>query len=210
MNVINEIKEAGIIAVVRAEDHNQAIALSKAMIAGGINIIEITFTVPNAEVAISELAKMNNVIIGAGTILNQVDAEKAIKNGAQFIVGPNFNKEVLEECKKNNIPYIPGCMTVQEITNALDEGVEIIKLFPASTFGPKYLKALKGPLPDLEVIPTGGVDYNNIEDWLKAGAVAVGVGGELTSGKTKGMATLTELSKAYVKRIKTLKQYFLK
>lgn len=207
MNVIKEIKEAGIIAVVRADDHHQAISLSKAIISGGINIIEITFTVPNAEKAISKLATLNDVILGAGTILKQEDAQKAIENGAKFIVGPNFNLEVLKTCSNNNIPYIPGCMTVQEITNALDSGIEIIKLFPASLFGPKYLKSLTGPFPNLQVIPTGGVNIDNLAEWLKAGAIAVGVGGELTSiGKARGMQALTEASSAYIKEIKALKQ----
>lgn len=207
MNVIKAIKASGIVAVIRAEDHHQAINLAKAISAGGINIIEITFTVPNAQLAINELGNNDNMIVGAGTILRKAEAEQAINNGAKFIVSPNFNLEVLEICNSNNIAYFPGCMTVQEITNALAAGIEIIKLFPASTLGPKYLKAIKGPLPHLQVMPTGGVNLENLGEWIKAGAIAVGVGGELTAiGKTKGMDALTKAASAYVNEIKALKR----
>ncbi|MGY3725080.1 2-dehydro-3-deoxyphosphogluconate aldolase / (4S)-4-hydroxy-2-oxoglutarate aldolase [Granulicatella balaenopterae] len=177
------LEELGVIAVVRGKDKEQAIKSSEAIIKGGIKGIEVTFTVPKAEEVVRELAEKyiddRSVIIGAGTVLDAVTARIAILAGAQFIVSPTFDLATAEICNLFQVPYLPGCMTITEMKDALKAGVDIIKLFPANTFEPKVVKAFKAPLPQLNIMPTGGINLTNMKDWFDAGVVAVGVGGNL-------------------------------
>ncbi|MDC3418014.1 bifunctional 2-keto-4-hydroxyglutarate aldolase/2-keto-3-deoxy-6-phosphogluconate aldolase [Aquibacillus salsiterrae] len=180
---LQQVVDAKVVAVIRADSAERAIELSNACIRGGMKSIELTFTTPQAEQAIAQLAKKYpNLSIGAGTVLDQTTAKIAIQNGAQFIVSPAFDKDTALLCNLYQIPYLPGCMTVSEMKDALTYGCSIIKLFPGSIYGPQAIKQFKGPLPQLEIMPTGGVSEKNIKDWFDAGAIAVGAGGSLTTG----------------------------
>jgi len=206
-NPINIIQKEGIIAVVRADSCDDAIQLSKACFAGGIRVIEITFTVPKANHAIQALIKdyfSEGMVVGAGTVLDIDTARLAINAGAMFIVGPNFSQEVAGICKAYDVPYFPGCMTITEMINAVHAGAEIIKLFPGSVFGPSYVKAVHGPLPNMKIMPTGGVNLDNVIEWFKNGVCAVGVGGELTRPYKDGnYEAVTENAKAFYTKIQS-------
>lgn len=184
--ILERISDIGIVAVVRGESVEEGIRISKACAKGGVPAIEITYTVPGAtEVikALVELNKDNEMVIGAGTVLDAATARIAILAGAQFIVSPAFDKETAKLCNLYQIPYMPGCMTITEMTEAMKYGADIIKLFPGSAFGPSFVKAVKAPLPQANIMPTGGVSLDNIDEWFKNGVVAVGAGGKLASGK---------------------------
>ena len=164
--ILNRLQEAGVIAVVRGDSQEEALQASHAVIKGGMTGIELTFTVPHADEVISELAESykdnEDVLIGAGTVLDAVTARLAIVAGAQFIVSPSFDQETAELCNLYQIPYLPGCMTITEMKTALKSGVDIVKLFPGSAFGPSIVKAVKGPMPQLNIMPTGGVSLDNM------------------------------------------------
>lgn len=188
-DILKRITDVGVVAVVRAENSETAIRISEACIKGGIPAIEVTFTVPDAQSVIAGLARRftaKELIVGAGTVLDPETARIAILAGAQYIVGPNFNPEVATLCNRYQIPYMPGCLTITEMVHAMEAGCDIIKLFPGSAFGPNYVKAVKGPLPQVNLMPTGGVALENVHEWIKNGVVAVGVGGELTGPAKKG------------------------
>jgi len=174
--------------------------------AGGIDAIEITFTIPKAHQVIESLCDTfgNRLVVGAGTVLDSETARIAILAGAKYIVSPSFNLETAKLCNRYQIPYMPGCMTITEIVTALEYGASIIKIFPGSAFGPSYINAVKGPLPQARLMPTGGVDLNNVGEWIKNGCVAVGVGGNLTKG-TPG--EMTEVAKAFVEKIKVARNH---
>ena len=183
LEVLQRMVENGITAVVRAKNEEEAEKIATACIAGGISSIEITFTVSGAENVISSLRKKfskDELIVGAGTVLDAETARLAILRGAEFIVSPAFNPEVAALCNRYQVPYIPGCMTIKEIITAMEAGADIIKLFPGSALGPDFVKAVKGPLPQANLMPTG-VSLDNVQTWIKNGCVAVGVGGELTA-----------------------------
>jgi 2-dehydro-3-deoxyphosphogluconate aldolase/(4S)-4-hydroxy-2-oxoglutarate aldolase len=204
------LKECGVIAVVRGASKIEAIESVKAVQAGGINGIELTFTVPQAEEVIKELVALfegkSEVIIGAGTVLDATTARVAIMAGAEYIVSPCFDKETAEICNLYQIPYLPGCLTISEMKMALKAGVDIVKLFPGSAFGPSILSNYKAPMPQLNIMPTGGVSLDNMNEWLDAGAVAVGVGGNLFVGAATGdYNRVTETAKAYMQRYRELK-----
>jgi len=188
-DILKRITDVGVVAVVRAENSETAIRISEACIKGGNPAIEVTFTVPDAQSVIAGLARRftaKELIVGAGTVLDPETARIAILAGAQYIVGPNFNPEVATLCNRYQIPYMPGCLTITEMVHAMEAGCDIIKLFPGSAFGPNYVKAVKGPLPQVNLMPTGGVALENVHEWIKNGVVAVGVGTELTGPAKKG------------------------
>lgn len=202
---LNKLASAGVVAVVRGDSEEEAIKATQAVIAGGIRGIELTFTIPHADKVIAELKLQyqedERVVIGAGTVLDAATARLAIIAGAEFIVSPSFDLATAQICNLYQIPYLPGCMTVTEIQTALKSGVDIVKLFPGSAFGPKIVKALKGPLPYVDVMPTGGVSLENMEDWFEAGVICVGVGGNLLSEAPKGnFDKVTEMAKLYMEK----------
>ena len=183
--VIQAIKDGGLVAVVRAEDSEQAIRITEACIEGGVAAIELTFTVPFAHQVIETLAKRytkGEIILGAGTVLDPETARIAMLAGSQFIVSPCFNGEVVRLCNRYRCPVMPGVMTVTEAVTAMEAGADILKVFPGELFGPAFIKALRGPLPHAQIMPTGGVSVDNAADWIKAGAVALGAGSALTKG----------------------------
>lgn len=180
-NILSRIKQCGIVPVLRGKDTDKVLKAVQATLAGGVDIIEITFTVPGAVDIIKELSsKMKHTaVVGAGTVLSTKNAEDAIKAGAEFIVSPNVDTDVIETAKKYNKPCMPGAFSPTEVHSAWEKGADIIKVFPASVLGPGYLKALKGPFPDIQLMPTGGVDLENAGKFLEAGAVCLAVGGKL-------------------------------
>ena len=204
--VIQKISDVGIVAVVRAENSEQAMKITDACLEGGVAAIEMTFTVPGAHKVIEDLAKIytkGEIILGAGTVMDPETARIAILSGAQYIVSPYFKAETVKLCNRYRIPCMPGCMTIKEVVEAMEAGADIIKIFPGEAFGPKIIKAIKGPIPYAKMMPTGGVDVNNVHEWINAGAVAVGAGGALTAGaKTGDYASITRIGKEFVQKIK--------
>jgi len=205
INNLNKLASAGVVAVVRGNSEEEAIKAVQAVISGGIKGIELTFTVPHADKVIAELKSQyqenKEIVIGAGTVLDAITARLAIMAGAEFIVSPSFDLETAQICNLYQIPYLPGCMTVTEIQTALKSGVDIVKLFPGSAFGPKMVKALKGPVPYVDIMPTGGVSLENMEEWFKSGVICVGVGGNLFSEAPRGnFDKVTEMAKLYMER----------
>ncbi|MEO1771404.1 bifunctional 2-keto-4-hydroxyglutarate aldolase/2-keto-3-deoxy-6-phosphogluconate aldolase [Candidatus Enterococcus ferrettii] len=186
INLLQQLRQSGVIAVVRGNNKDEALSVCRALIKGGIIGIEVTLTVPEAESVIQELkkeqVKNKKIVIGAGTVLHVSSAERMIMAGADFIVSPSFDQATAEICNLYQIPYLPGCATITEMQQALKSGVEVIKLFPGSSAGPKMIKAIKGPLPQVNLMPTGGVNLDNLAEWHAAGAVMVGVGGNLLAG----------------------------
>ncbi len=202
---LSKLLDCGVVAVVRADTKEEAIKISDACVKGGITGIEVTFTVKDADLVIKELSSYyenNDVVIGAGTVLDAATARIAILAGAQYIVSPSFDEETAKLCNLYQIPYMPGCMTITEMKQALTAGVDIIKLFPGSAFGPDFVKAVKAPLPQVNIMPTGGVNLENVEKWIKNGCVAVGVGGNLVEpAKTGDYNKITEIAQQYINKV---------
>jgi 2-dehydro-3-deoxyphosphogluconate aldolase/(4S)-4-hydroxy-2-oxoglutarate aldolase len=183
MTFYNQLYQKGVVAVIRASHQDEGYQIAKACYDGGIRFLEITFTVPQADLLIARLIEdsyFKDAWIGAGSVIDLLTAEKAISSGSRFIVGPNFDAPIAQLCLNHALPYMPGCMTINEMIHAMKWGVEVIKLFPGSVFGPNYIKAIKGPLPHIKIMPTGGVSLDNMKEWVFAGVVAVGIGSELT------------------------------
>ncbi|MFW6030020.1 MAG: bifunctional 2-keto-4-hydroxyglutarate aldolase/2-keto-3-deoxy-6-phosphogluconate aldolase [Halanaerobiales bacterium] len=206
-HILNAIKEVGIVPVIRAKTADEALKLTEAIYEGGINIFEITMTVPGAIEVIKELTEKyksnDDVIIGAGSVLDAPTAQTAIQAGAKFVVGPAFDAEMVKLCNRYQIPVVPGAVTPTEVVKAMEAGADVVKIFPATLFGPKIIKAIKGPIPQAPLLPTGGVDLNNVADWIKAGSYAVGAGSAIV-GKVEGddYSKVTEASREFVKKIK--------
>lgn len=201
IEILKRVTESKVVAVVRANSSEEAILISEACIKGGIQAIEVTFTVDYAHEVIKALKQKfkNELMIGAGTVLDSETARVAILNGADFIVSPAFDLESAKLCNRYQIPYMPGCMTITEMVRAMEAGCDIIKVFPGNAFGPSFIKAVKGPLPQINLMPTGGVSLANAKEWLNNGCVAVGVGGELTApAKTKEYDKIAEIAKQFV------------
>lgn len=212
IQVLQKIAATGVVAVIRADSAEEAVQISHACISGGITSIEITFTTPNADIAISELVKVygDQACIGAGTVLDAVTARIAIMAGAEFVVSPGFDEDTAKLCNLYQIPFMPGCLTITEMKKAMEHGVDVVKLFPGNAFGPDYIKAVKAPLPQVNIMPTGGVDSGNIDQWIKNGCVAVGIGGNLVSpAKNNDFAKITELAKQYVQKVEEARQHKL-
>ena len=183
--IIQGIKDGGLVAVVRAENSEQAIRITEACIEGGVAAIELTFTVPFAHEVIETLAKRythDEIILGAGTVLDPETARIAMLSGAQFIVSPCFSEELVRFCNRYRCPVMPGVMTVTEAIRAMEAGADILKVFPGELSGPRFIRAIHGPLPYAQIMPTGGVNVDNAAEWIKAGAVALGAGSALTKG----------------------------
>ncbi len=180
-DVLEHLREARVVAVVRADDGHEAVAIAEALAAGGLEAIELTFTTPGVDTAMSEVRRSlgDKLLLGAGTITTPEQAHMAAAAGADFLVCPHLDVALLENMLTTGLLTVPGVMTPSEVATALRAGAEVVKLFPASTVGVGHLKALFGPFPGLQVIPTGGVSPTTANEWLSAGALAVGLGGEL-------------------------------
>lgn len=199
--VLQRIEKFGVVAVVRADNSEKAKKIALACMEGGIDSIEITFTVPGANKVIESLTEEfgDSLLVGAGTVLDSETGRIAILDGAKYIVSPGFDLETAKLCNRYQIPYMAGCMTITEMIKAMEAGVDIIKVFPGSAFGPSFVKAIRGPLPQALLMPTGGVSIDNVDQWIKNGCVAVGVGGNLTKGTSEEM---TKAAKEFVSKVK--------
>ncbi len=198
--VLQQIKDNAMVAVVRGETPAKARDIVEKCIEGGITSIELTFTVPFAHRVIEEIAKAyeGQILLGAGTVLDPETARIAILSGAQFVVAPHFNPDTVRLCNRYRMANMAGILTVKEAVEAMEAGVDILKLFPGDLFGPAFIKDIRGPLPYAQIMPTGGVDISNAGAWIKAGAVAIGAGSSLMKGdvKANAMAFMEEIRKA--------------
>lgn len=199
-DVIAGIQSCGVVAVVRAESDAEAMGAVQAVREGGVMGIEVTFTVPSAEKIIAKLANElgDSVYLGAGTVTTIEQAAMAIDAGAQYLVSPGFDPEVVAYALGKGYPFFPGVMTPSEILAAKKLGVEVFKVFPASRLGAAYLKDLRGPFPGIKLLPTGGIDVSNAAEYIKAGAMALGVGGKLvdkTAIKAGNWQALTDTAR---------------
>ena len=203
---IKRLTECGVVAVVRAENEEQAKKIAAACIEAGIVGIEITFTVPGALKIIESLCNEyseDQIIIGAGTVLDKETARAAILAGAKYVVSPCLDVDTVKLCNTYDIACMPGAMTVKEAVDGMKAGADIIKIFPGELFGPKIIKAFKGPLPQMKMMPTGGVTVENVGEWINAGAVAVGAGSSLTGGAKKGdYASIVTIGRQMIAEVK--------
>jgi 2-dehydro-3-deoxyphosphogluconate aldolase/(4S)-4-hydroxy-2-oxoglutarate aldolase len=217
IKLVQQISNEGVVAVLRGETPEEVVEMAEQAIAGGIKAIEVTMTVPFALRAIEELAKRYSstaqdaakyAIIGVGTALDPETARAAILSGAEFVVGPSLNPHTVALCNRYRVPIMPGCMTIQEIQTALELGVDIVKLFPGNLYSPSMIKAIKGPLPQANIMPTGGVSLSNLAEWIQAGAVAVGIGSDLTSDavKTGDFSLVAKKAAQYIEAYKAAKK----
>ena len=198
LNVVDRIRAIGIIPVVRARSSDDAIRAVEAIRAGGIPILEITMTVPGAVNVIADLVRRlgDDALIGAGTILDADGARACIDAGARFVVSPSLDVPTIETCRALEVPVFPGALTPTEIVTAWKAGADAVKVFPAGAVGgAAYLKSIKAPLPQIELIPTGGISLKTAADFIAAGAMALGVGADLVSGSP---AEIAEKARQYV------------
>ncbi|MGX7125611.1 bifunctional 2-keto-4-hydroxyglutarate aldolase/2-keto-3-deoxy-6-phosphogluconate aldolase [Enterococcus viikkiensis] len=203
--ILARLEAAGVVAVIRENNTESALKAAQAVVEGGIHGLEVTFSVPNADQVIAKLKEIYQaeqaVVVGAGTVLDAVTARLAIMAGAEFVVSPSFDQATAELCNIYQVPYLPGCMTITEMQRAMMSGAEVVKLFPANNFDPQFIKSVQAPLPQINLMPTGGINLANLSDWKKAGAVMVGVGGNLF----KGVA-----DQEYEKVTETAREYMVK
>ena len=187
--VLRKIKDAGVVAVVRGDSKEQGLKIVEAAIKGGIKVMELTMTVPNPVEFLREVAEKyrdTDIIVGAGTVLDAETARACILAGAEFIVSPSLDIDTLKLCNRYKVCVMPGVMTVKDAITAMEYGVDVVKIFPANLYGPSVIKSFKGPLPQGDFMPTGGVTVENLHEWFEAGAVVVGTGGSLTKGAKTG------------------------
>jgi 2-dehydro-3-deoxyphosphogluconate aldolase/(4S)-4-hydroxy-2-oxoglutarate aldolase len=183
-DVVRRIETEGVVAVVRLGDPRAGRDVAAALLEGGVSVIEITMTVPRAAEVIAELSRaLPDALVGAGTVTDAAMARLVIDAGARFVVSPIFRPEVIDACQQRNVPACPGCFSPTEIVSAWEMGADIVKIFPAASLGPGFIKDLRGPFPSLKLLPTGGVSKDNAGDWIRAGAVAIGAGSALVDPK---------------------------
>jgi 2-dehydro-3-deoxyphosphogluconate aldolase/(4S)-4-hydroxy-2-oxoglutarate aldolase len=209
--ILAKIVDEGVIAVIRVASAGEAFAVAKAIRDGGISVIEITFSVPGALDVMKEVTQKfgKEVLLGAGTVLDPETARAALLNGAQFIVTPTLNLDVIKMCKRYSAVVIPGALTPTEILTAWEAGSDLVKVFPiAQVGGPPYIRALKGPLPQIPLVPTGGVNVHNAGEFIKAGAAAIAAGGELVDKKAvaeKTFSIITENARMFLAEVRKAK-----
>jgi 2-dehydro-3-deoxyphosphogluconate aldolase/(4S)-4-hydroxy-2-oxoglutarate aldolase len=205
IHLLKRILDCGLVAVVRADSADNALRIADAVLEGGCPAIELTFTVPRAHHVLEVLADRYNsdeLILGAGTVLDPETARIAILSGATYVVSPSLNPATARLCHRYQAAFMPGAQTVREVVEGLEAGADIIKLFPGEALGPTMLKAIRGPLPQAPLMPTGGVDVDNVAQWIRAGAVAVGAGSSLTGSAGAGdYAEITRRAQQFIERI---------
>ncbi len=180
-DIVSRIVDAGAVAVIRLQDPTKLRGVVDALVTGGVRALEVTMTVPGAVDLIRAIAPTmpKAFLLGAGTVVDAATADAVIDAGAQFVVGPVFRPAVIEAGHRHGVPVMPGCFSPTEILAAWDAGADIVKVFPATALGPGFFKDVRGPLPQVKLMPTGGVTIDNAGDWIRAGAVAVGIGAAL-------------------------------
>ncbi|MBS0208672.1 MAG: bifunctional 2-keto-4-hydroxyglutarate aldolase/2-keto-3-deoxy-6-phosphogluconate aldolase [Planctomycetes bacterium] len=201
--ILDRLLESGIVAILRAPDGNKLADVAEALYAGGVTGIEVTFTVPQAHRVLEQVASRlgDKITLGAGTVLDTETARIAILSGAQFIVTPVVRPEVITMCRRYDKPIMPGAMTPTEILTAWEAGADVVKVFPCDSLGPSYVKNIRGPLPQVRLMPTGGVTLENIGAFIKAGACAVGVG--------SSMVEADAIARGDFKRIETVAREYV-
>ncbi|MDQ3486760.1 MAG: bifunctional 4-hydroxy-2-oxoglutarate aldolase/2-dehydro-3-deoxy-phosphogluconate aldolase [Acidobacteriota bacterium] len=184
-SIVGAVEEAGVVAVIRMKEAAKVAAVIDALAAGGVRVLEITMTVPGAIEVIRSVSSAlpDGVILGAGTVLDADTARRVIDAGARFVVAPTFDPDTIRACHECDVPAMPGCFSPTEILRAWQLGADIVKVFPATSLGPGFIKDVRAPLSDIKLMPTGGVTPDNAGDWIKAGAVAVGIGSSLVDAK---------------------------
>lgn len=208
--IMQHMHHLGLVPVLRASSAQEAITIADAILAGGVNILEVTMTVPGAIRVIEQLADHHGskLLLGAGTVLDPETARNCILAGAQFIVSPALDLRTIELCRRYSVPIMPGALTPTEIVTAWQAGADVVKVFPCSALGgAKYLKALQGPLPQIQLIPTGGVSLATAEEFLAAGAFALGVGGDLVDAKAAREGRTSVITENAQKYISIVKKY---
>lgn len=209
---LQRIIDSGVIAVIRGADADTVIDIADALHAGGVTALEVTADTPGAIDMIDEVSASfgdGEALIGAGTVLDSETARSAMLAGAEFIVSPNLNTDVIEICNRYNNVVAPGVMTPTEAVEATEAGADVVKVFPASSLGPGHLSSMKGPLGHIEMVPTGGVSLDNVEDFIDAGASAVGVGSALVdydAVEAGNFGELTETAREFTQKIETARQ----
>jgi len=210
--VTKEILDVGLIPVIRASSSTEAIAIAKAIEAAGVSIVEVTMTVPRALHVIEKITDYfgDKVLVGAGTVLDSETTRSAMLSGAEFIVSPILERSVIEICKRYSKTVIPGAMTPTEVLTAWEAGADLVKIFPCDSLGgAKYLKALKGPLPQVLLIPTGGVKLELVGDFISAGASALGVGSELINKEavaSENFGYISSTARKFLQAIRSARQ----
>jgi 2-dehydro-3-deoxyphosphogluconate aldolase/(4S)-4-hydroxy-2-oxoglutarate aldolase len=200
---LRRVLDCGIVAVVRSPDSQQLVEVCRALADGGVTVVEITTTVPDALQVLARVRQAlgDRVLLGAGTILDAETARAALLSGAEYLVAPNLNLEVIRLCRRYSKLVMPGAFTPTEILTAWEAGADIVKVFPADVLGPAFIKAVRAPLPQVRLMPTGGVDLTTAADFLKAGACCLGVGGQLVEPQTvaeRNFDRIRELARQYV------------
>jgi 2-dehydro-3-deoxyphosphogluconate aldolase/(4S)-4-hydroxy-2-oxoglutarate aldolase len=208
---LQRVLHAGIVAVMRAPSGEALAEVAEALLAGGVEVMEVTFTVPGAVRVLEQVADRlgDRVLLGAGTVLDPETARTALLAGAQFVVSPSLNLDVIRLCRRYDKIVMPGALTPTEVVTAWEAGAHIVKIFPADLGGPSYLKALRGPLPQVRLMPTGGVDLQTAEPFLRAGACALGVGGSLVSRQavqSRDLEQIENLAAQYVAVVKRFRE----
>ncbi|HYW81110.1 MAG TPA: bifunctional 4-hydroxy-2-oxoglutarate aldolase/2-dehydro-3-deoxy-phosphogluconate aldolase [Thermoguttaceae bacterium] len=204
---LSRMTNSGVVAVLRAPNGDILGDVAEALLAGGVEAIEITFTVPGAHRVLEQVADRlgDRILLGAGTVLDTETARVALLAGAEFVVSPVVNLDVIRLCRRYDKAVMPGALTPTEVLTAWEAGADIVKVFPSDLTGPKYLKALHGPLPQVQLMPTGGVNLDTAADFLRAGACALGIGGSLVESKAVAagdMQRIESLARQYVDIIK--------
>ncbi len=209
LNQMERLWQSGVVAVIRADRPGQLQEVAAALAEGGIVFLEVTMTTPEAIAVIEKISQSEKeLIIGAGTVLDAETARIAILSGAQFIVSPALNLKVIELCRRYSRIVIPGAFTPTEVVTAWQAGADLVKIFPASIGGPEYIRALLAPLPQVKLLPTGGVEAENVAAFIKAGSFAVAAGGNLaprTYIEEKNFAGITELARRFIQAVKTVR-----
>jgi 2-dehydro-3-deoxyphosphogluconate aldolase/(4S)-4-hydroxy-2-oxoglutarate aldolase len=208
---LQRVLDCGIVAVVRFSEPGPLVDVVRALADGGVTVAEVTFTVPNALDVIREARRQlgDRVLLGAGTVLDPETARAAILAGAEFVVAPGLNVEVVRLCRRYDKLVMPGAFTPTEVVTAWEAGADVVKVFPADVVGPAFFKALRGPLPQVKLMPTGGVDLATAAEFLKAGAACLGVGGQLVEPRAVAagdFARITQLARQYTEIVKQHRQ----
>ena len=208
--VFEQVKELGLLAVLRGPSEEKTVRAVDALVAGGVKGIEITYSTPNAQSVVNTLVKKygDEILVGMGTLTRPEHIQMALDNGAKFIVSPMFDPALSEGFVASGLLSMIGCFTPSEVFQAHSLGADVIKIFPGSLAGPSYIKALKGPFPDIPVMPTGGVNKDNLADWFKVGVVAVGAGSSLCPKDmvlNEAYDQITEVARAFVAAVEAVK-----
>lgn len=204
MAFIDQLQDLGAVAVIRGHSADEALTMAEALLRGGMKGLELTYTTPDCASVVKELRARHGdaAVVGVGSVRSPAQIEAAVEAGAVFAVSPHFEPEVVVAALEADIPYLPGALTPTEVVQCWESGAAAVKIFPASLGGPSYLKAIRAPLPDVPLVPTGGVSVDNMAEWFEAGAVAVGMGGKLVHGSASEIETAAQAVMAELARLR--------